>query len=113
MELKDIQKDKYYVAYYDDLMLDKIVTKSHKDSNFHNSHGISLRQKSYYSNNSWACKSHIRLAETEEIYWLDCCIKKNTYISYEEAMKLFNNESIKTGNPVELTKIYKRLLNIK
>lgn len=100
MELKDVKKDNYYYAEYND-KISRII-KPINDSNFRNSPGVGEgwgpgftgRSVCFFFNNSWSCNQNIRLATPEEKHWLYCCIKENKYISKEEALKTFNNNSL-------------------
>jgi hypothetical protein len=114
MQLEDLKSDDYYYAEYIDINGWCIVKGSPVNGRRPNIYINSINHNQSYSfDNSCAAKKNIRLATEEEIHWLDCCIEKNEFIEFEEAMKTFipfrksNPEADKNLEP-----IYKKLLNL-
>lgn len=111
MELKDLKSDDYYYAEYagDGEFVIVKGTCGFRPNLF-----TSPTKQSFWANNESAAKNNIRLASEEEIHWLDCCIKANEYISFEEALLSFI--PIRESDPEEnkeLKLIYKKLLNLR
>lgn len=112
MELEDLKENDYYCADYEDKS-EWVLVK-----------GINGGRPNIYKNNDkniltfWninhpSADRNIRLATKKEIYWLDECIKQDKFISFEEAMKSFEEPIIIYDNKPdpELNEILIKLLN--
>ena len=112
MQLTDLKIDDYYYAEYSDHTEFAIVkgTEGRRANLYVNS---DENKNSFWKFNQSSAHKNIRLATEQEIHWLDCCIKQNTFISYNEAIETF--VPFRTSNPEadkDLEPIYKRLLNV-
>lgn len=113
MELNDIIGGKYYAAHYTGESHPTIIKALH-DGSFRSSTGLytnSSRLQYYFAkSNSFECENHIRLATLEEIHWLNCCINKNEFVSYSEAMLTFIDPSINYQQDSEYNNLLIKLL---
>ena len=93
MQLEDIIGGQYYAAHYIGESHPTII-KALNDGSFKRSSGLYSRnqeiQYHFITDNSFACKEHIRLATPQEVHWINCCINNhNQFVEFDEAMLTF------------------------
>lgn len=109
MELKDLKSDDYYYAEYTGNGEFVIVkgTEGARPNLYVNS---DENKNSFWKFNQSSAFKNLRLATPQEIHWLECCIEKRIFISFEEALKSFIDPSINYQQDPELSNILIKLL---
>jgi hypothetical protein len=109
MQLTDLKPDDYYYAEYSDHTEFAIVkgTEGKRSNLYVNS---DENKNSFWKFNNCSAFKNLRLATPQEIHWLECCIEKRIFISFEEALKSFVDSSINYQQDSEYNNILIKLL---